>query len=60
MYKTSDDINYVISGEGLAVCDGVEEHLTSCVCHICPRGSLHSITNTGSDDLVLFTVVVER
>lgn len=59
-HETSDDINYVISGEGKAVCDGKEEILSAGTCHICKKGSEHSITNTGSDDLVLLTVVVER
>ncbi|MCI9077075.1 cupin domain-containing protein [Schaedlerella sp.] len=58
--STSDDINYVISGTGKAICDGVEEKLTAGVCHICPKGSEHSIINTGDDDLVLITIVVER
>lgn len=26
-HKTSDDINYVLSGTGMATCDGVEEPL---------------------------------
>lgn len=59
-HETSDDINYVISGRGKAVCDGKEEMLSEGICHICKKGSEHSITNTGSDDLVLLTVVVER
>ncbi len=59
-HETSDDINYVVSGEGKAVCDGKEEILRAGVCHICKRGSEHSITNTGKDDLVLLTVVVEK
>ena len=59
-HETSDDINYVISGSGLAVCDGVEEALKPGVCHICKKGSEHSIANTGDEDLVLITVVVER
>lgn len=59
-HETSDDINYVISGKGKAVCDGKEEMLSAGICHICKNGSEHSITNTGSDDLVLLTVVVER
>ena len=58
--STSDDINYVISGEGIAVCDGVEEKLTAGCCHICPKGSEHSIINVGKEDLVLLTVVVEQ
>lgn len=59
-HETSDDINYVISGTGKAVCDGAEELLAAGCCHICGKGSEHSIANTGSDDLVLLTVVVER
>lgn len=59
-HETSDDINYVLSGEGKAICDGKEELLSSGVCHICRKGSEHSIINTGNNDLVLLTIVVER
>ncbi len=59
-HETSDDINYVLSGTGTAICDGQEEKLTPGTCHICKMGSEHSIINTGDGDLVLFTVVVER
>lgn len=59
-HETSDDINYVLSGEGKALCDGQEELLTAGTCHICRKGSEHSIINTGGEDLVLLTVVVER
>lgn len=60
VHETSDDINYVLSGTGKAVCDGEEEMLEAGVCHICKKGSSHSIINTGDADLVLLTVVVER
>ena len=59
-HETSDDINYVLSGTGKAICDGQEEFLSAGVCHICKKGSEHSIVNTGDEDLVLLTVVVER
>lgn len=59
-HKTSDDINYVLSGKGFAVCDGEKEKLESGVCHICKKGSNHRIVNTGNNDLVLLTIVVER
>lgn len=59
-HPTSDDINYIVSGTGVAVCDGVEEPLAPGVCHVCKKGSQHSIANTGTDDLVMVTVVVER
>ena len=59
-HETGDDINYVLSGNGKAVCDGQEEILSVGTCHICKKGSEHSIVNTGDEDLVLLTVVVER
>lgn len=59
-HKTSDDINYIIEGEGKAICDGQEEILTAGCCHICKKGAAHSIINTGEEDLVMLTVVVER
>lgn len=59
-HETSDDINFVLSGTGKAICDGKEEILSVGTCHICKKGSTHSIINTGNDDLVLLTVVVER
>ena len=58
-HPTSDDINYVISGTGKAICDGEEEKLMSGVCHICKKGSEHSIVNIGTEDLVILTIVVE-
>lgn len=59
-HPTSDDINYIISGTGKAICDGEEELLIAGNCHVCKKGSEHSIINTGNEDLVLVTVVVER
>ena len=59
-HETSDDINYVLSGQGKAICDGVEEILHSGTCYICRKGSSHGIENTGTEDLILLTIVVER
>lgn len=59
-HETSDDINYIISGAAKAICDGKEELLTAGTCHICLKGSEHTIINTGNEDLVMITVVVER
>lgn len=59
-HETSDDINYILSGEGKAICDGAEEMLSGGMCHICKKGSEHSIINTGEEDLVLLTIVIER
>lgn len=60
IHTTSDDMNYVLSGTGKAICDGEEEILTAGCCHICKKGSEHSIINTGEEDLVLLTIVIER
>lgn len=57
---SGDDMNYILSGIGKAVCDGAEEELKPGVMHICPKGSSHSIINTGSVDLVMLTIVVAR
>ena len=50
----------MLSGKGKAVCDGKEEYLSAGMCHICKKGSEHSIMNIGDEDLVLLTVVTER
>lgn len=59
-HSTSDDINFILAGYGKAICNGHEESLSAGTCHICEKGSEHSIINTGDDDLVMITVVVER
>lgn len=58
-HATSTDINYVLQGSGVAVCDGTVEELRPGVCHICPKGSSHSLQNNGDEPMCLFTVVVE-
>lgn len=59
-HTTSCEVNYVLSGTGKAICDGIEETLYGGVCQYCPKGSDHSIINTGNVELVLFTVVPEQ
>ena len=44
--NSGNDINFVVSGNGRAL-----------VRHYCPKGSSRMIENTGSEDLVLYTVV---
>lgn len=60
MQSSGDDMNYILSGTGKAICDGVEEKLSAGMMHICPKGSEHSIINTGDDDLIMLTIVVAR
>ena len=57
---SGDDMNYILSGKGKAVCDGTEEELKPGVMHICPKDSDHSIVNTGDEDLVMLTIVVSK
>jgi len=58
--ESGDDMNYIISGIGRAFCDGLPEKLLPGVMHICPKGSEHSIVNTGEEDLVMLTIVVKK
>lgn len=53
-------MNYIISGTGKAIYNGIEEELRTGVMHICPKGSEHSIINTGEEDLVMLTIVVKK
>lgn len=59
LQKTSNDANYIISGECKATDNGVEETLKAGDVHYCPKGHEHSIVNTGDGNLVLFAVVTE-
>ena len=61
---SGDDMNYILAGTGEAICNGTEEKLKEeelkpGVMHICPKNSQHSIINTGSDDLVMLTIVAD-
>ena len=58
--NTSSEYNFILSGNGKAICDGKEEILNAGDCHYCPKGSTHSIENTGDTDLVMYSVVAEQ
>ncbi len=55
-----EEMKYLISETGKAICDGVEEKLSAGVMHICHKGSEHTIINTGDYDLVMLAVVISR
>ena len=57
-HEAETELCYVLYGTGVACCDGVEEVLATDICHICPAGSGHSITNTGNVELVMLTFTV--
>lgn len=59
-HDTSYEIDYVLRGNGVAFIDDAVELLKSGTCHYCPKGSSHSIHNTGTEELILLTVVVEE
>lgn len=59
-HDTSSEINYVVVGTGVTVCNGTQETMEPGSCHYCLKGQQHSIVNTGDQDLVLFTVVPEQ
>ena len=44
LQETNDDINFLKAG----------------TCHVCPKGSTHSIINVGDEDLVFYTVVPQE
>ena len=50
-HPTSDDINYVISGTGKAVCNGQEEILNAGTCHICKFPSRYNRTYSSGSSM---------
>ena len=62
MHKMADreSITYILSGEGICICNGKQELLFSGYCHICKKSSEHSFINTGNRDLVMLSVVVNK
>lgn len=62
MHKHMDscEIILVLSGKGKAFCDGETEMLAAGSCHFCPRGSSHSLVNTGEKDLEFVACVPKQ
>lgn len=59
-HASSSEINYVLKGKARATCDDKEEYLTENMSQYCQAGSSHSIENVGDEELVMFTVVIEK
>lgn len=51
-----DQFFRIESGSGLALIDGSEYSLKAGDCVIVPAGAQHNITNTGSENLQLYTI----
>lgn len=56
-HTDSCEIIYVLSGCGTATHNGAIEKLCPGVCHYCPKGDEHSITNDTDEPLVFFLSV---
>lgn len=54
------EVMFFTSGKGKSICDDVEEELMPGVCHYCPKGSSHTVVNTGNEDLCFYAVVAEQ
>ena len=59
-HTDNSEIIYVLRGTGKAVEENSESPLKAGMCHYCPKGSSHSVVNDGTEDLVLFAVVVTQ
>ena len=59
-HENNSEILFVISGTGTATCNGNKEKLSPGVCHYCPKGLSHAVTNDGTDDLIFYAVVVNQ
>ncbi len=59
LHTHTDDCEliFLLSGTATILCDGVCEQLTSGQCHYCPKGSTHTMKNSGQDELVFFAVL---
>ena len=58
-HENNCEVMFFTSGHGVATCDGVDEPVSAGVCHYCPKGSTHTVVNTGDDDLVMYATVTE-
>ena len=56
-HENSSEIMFIVSGEGTAICDGIEYDLKEGDCHYCKKGSSHTLINTGANPLCFYAVV---
>lgn len=60
IHEKNCEIVYILSGNGRALCDGVEELLGPGDCQYCAKGHSHTLLNDGPEDLIFFAVVPEQ
>ena len=56
-HENSSEIIFVLEGEGIIICDGVEEKVSKGYTHYCKKGSSHTFINNGNEDIVIYAVV---
>lgn len=60
-HKTNEDVYIVVSGTGLFKdVDGTEHEVKPGDITICRKGQRHGVTNTGTVDLVMISVIAEQ
>ena len=59
-HMTSCEVIFVLSGEGMVLCDGEMEPVGPGDCHYCPKGHSHSLINKGIEELIFWAVVPEQ
>lgn len=60
IHTEDSEIIYVLSGEGVAVCNGEMEQLKEGIVHYCPKNSIHKIINSAKSDLVMYAIVIKN
>lgn len=56
-HEDSSEAIFIASGRATAICDGVVESLEAGQCTFCPKGSEHTLRNTGDQDLIIYAFV---
>jgi len=59
-HDTSSETIFILSGKGKVIVEGGEEEVSAGVCHYCPKGTFHSLVNTGDEDLTFYAVVPQH
>jgi len=60
IHTDDSEIIYILSGEGIAICNGETEQLKKGAVHYCPKNSWHKIINSAKSDLVMYAIVIKN
>lgn len=60
IHDVNSEIIYVLEGNGVIICDGKEEKISSGECHYCEKGSTHTFINNSQNDIIFFAVVPQH